>query len=74
MDHGLTIMLIGFVLFFICFLVILFAGRYYNVYVLQASRVGAVIGLIIYVTGRVSVFFHNKRKKKSNFSNNLDDV
>ena len=74
MDHGLTIMLIGFVLFFICFLVILFAGRYYNFYLLQAARAGAVIGLVTYVTGRVSVFFHNKRKKQSNYSNNLDDL
>jgi uncharacterized protein involved in response to NO len=74
MDHGLTIMLIGFVVFFICFLVILFAGRYYNVYLLQAARVGAVVGLVSYVTGRVSVFFHNKRKKKTNFLEDSKDL
>jgi len=71
MDHGLTVMLFGFLLFFIGFLVILFAGKYYNFYLLQAAKVGAVVGLAMYVTGRVSVFFHNKRKKRSKFSEDL---
>jgi hypothetical protein len=71
MDHGLTIMLVGFLLFFISFLVILFAGRYYNFYLLQAAKVGAIAGFAMYVTGRVSVFFHNKRKKRSNYSEEL---
>lgn len=74
MDHGLTIMLIGFVLFFACFLVILFAGRYYNFYLLQTAKAGAIVGLITYVTGRVAVFFHNKRKKQSKYSENLDNL
>jgi hypothetical protein len=71
MDHGLTIMLSGFLFFFIGFLVILFAGRYYNFYLLNAAKAGAVAGLAMYVTGRVSVFFHNKRKKRSNYSEDL---
>lgn len=74
MDNGLTIMLIGFVVFFICFLMFLFAGRYYNFYLHQAVKIGSVIGLVIYVTGRVSVFFHNRRKKQKNYSNDLDDL
>jgi hypothetical protein len=74
MDHGLTIMLIGFVLFFTCFLVILFAGRYYNFYLLQAAKTGAVVGFVTYVAGRIAVFFHNKRKKQSTYSSNLDDL
>jgi len=71
MNHGLSIMLVGFLLFFVSFLVILFAGRYYNFFFLQAARAGALIGLAFYVTGRVSVFFHNKRKKQLNDSTDL---
>ncbi len=74
MDHGLTIMLVGFVLFFICFLVILFTGRYYNFYILQAAKAGAVLGFITYVTGRIAVFFHNKRKKQPNYSDDTDEL
>jgi hypothetical protein len=73
-DHGLTIMLVGFILFFACFLVILFAGRYYNFYMLQAARAGAALGFATYVVGRIAVYVHNKRKKKPNYTDYSDDL
>jgi hypothetical protein len=74
MDHGLTIMLMGFVLFFVSFLMILFAGRYYNYYMLQVARGGAVLGLCMYVAGRVAVYFQKKRKKQPNYTDYSDEL
>ena len=64
MENGLAIMLIGFSLFFLCFLGMLFVGRYSNFIVRQITVYGAITGFIIYIIGRISVFFYNKNKKR----------
>jgi len=64
MEHGLAIMLIGFSLSFLCFIGMLFVGRYSNFALKQLTIVGAIIGVVVYVIGRISVFFYNSTKKK----------
>jgi hypothetical protein len=68
LENGLTIMMVGFVLFFACFLLVLFAGRYYNFYLLQGAKAGAILGFVTYGVGRISVFFHNRNKKRESSS------
>jgi hypothetical protein len=71
MDHGWAIMLSGFVVCFASFLLFLFAWRYHNFYFLQTAKVMVAVGIAVYVTGRVSVLFHNRRKKRLNYSEDL---
>jgi hypothetical protein len=68
MEHGLTIMMLGFILFFFSFLLILFAGKNYNFFLLQAAKGGAISGFVLYGVGRISVFFHNRNKKRESSS------
>jgi hypothetical protein len=63
MEHGLTIMLVGFSLFFLCFLAMLLAGRNSNFLLKQAAIAGAITGFSIYLIGRISVFFYKRNKK-----------
>jgi hypothetical protein len=72
MENGLSIMIIGFVLFFSCFLTLLFAGRYTNYWVRQGAFIGAITGFSIYVIGRACVFMHNRKKKRE--PENLDQL
>ena len=71
MDHGWTIMLVGFVLCFASFLLFLFGWRYHNFYFLQTAKAIVAIGIVTYVTGRIAVFFHNRRKKQASYSEDL---
>jgi len=64
MENGLAIMLVGFSLFFLCFLGMLFVGRYSDPVLKQITVTGAIIGFIIYCIGRISVFFYKRNKKK----------
>ena len=72
LEHALTIMLLGFSLFFLSFLAILFAGRNSNSMLKQIATGGAITGFAIYVIGRVSLFFYNRKKKMH--SENMDEL
>ena len=63
LEHALTIMLLGFSLFFLSFLAILFAGRNSNSMLKQVATTAAITGFSIYVIGRASLFFYNRKKK-----------
>jgi hypothetical protein len=63
LKHGLTIMIIGFLIFFSSFLALLFAGRYAAPMLRQGAFTGAITGFSIYVIGRVSVFVAKRTKK-----------
>jgi hypothetical protein len=64
MEHGLTIMLIRFSLFFLCFLGMLFVGRYSNFMLRQVFTIGAIAGFVVYAIGRICVSFYKRNKKK----------
>ena len=63
LKHGLTMMIVGFLIFFSSFLAILFAGKYASYTLRQGAFAGAITGLSIYVIGRVSVFIAKRTKK-----------
>jgi hypothetical protein len=63
MEHGLTIMLVGFSIFFICFLAMLFAGKNSDFMMKQVAIGGAIAGFCIYLVGRISVFLYNRNKR-----------
>jgi hypothetical protein len=63
LRHGLTIMIIGFLIFFSSFLALLFAGRYASPALRQGAFTGAITGFSIYVIGRVAVFVAKRVKK-----------
>jgi hypothetical protein len=65
LKHGLTIMIIGFLIFFSSFLALLFAGRYAGPMLRQGAFTGAITGFSIYVIGRASVFVAKRIKKKT---------
>jgi hypothetical protein len=71
MDHGWTIQLIGFVLVFGGFLLWAFGVFNHNPRYLKTANPMVVVGIVLYVTGRVAVLFHNKRKKQLNYSEDL---
>jgi hypothetical protein len=74
MDHALTIMLIGFSLFFICFLMVMFSGRYADFMLNRIGTTGAIAGFAIYITGRVCMFISKKRKKQTTEHDNGDEL
>jgi uncharacterized membrane protein len=62
LKHGLAIMIVGFLIFFSSFLVMLFSGKY-DLMLRHGAFAGAITGFSIYLIGRVSVFVAKRTKK-----------
>jgi hypothetical protein len=71
LSNGLKIMMVGFIIFFASFITVVASGsgRYINTTLHSIAMTGAIIGFSVYVLGRISVFIHNKNKRRQ--SNNL---
>jgi len=68
LNHGLTIMMVGFFIFFAGFIALVMAGRYSNPLIHTVAMSAAITGFALYVIGRISVFIHNKKKRQESNS------
>jgi len=68
LNNGLTIMMTGFLIFFASFITVVASGKYTNPVLHTIAMGGAIVGFSLYVLGRISVFFHNKKKRRQSNS------